>query len=152
MKLMLKFLFVIAVFVFGMANAKERLPENNDANRTLTANCPTENFIDFLNIFSENKLMQEKFTRLPLKNSYIKNDAGSEPIEIKEFLNFSQIKFPVIKPISYRKAHGWQIKIKSLNESKVIVFLGAPDTDFVVNYFFEKFSCWYLVEMVDLSL
>lgn len=152
MKLIIKFLFVIAIFVFGMVNAKERFAENNDVNRALPANCPSENFTEFFNIFSENKLMQEKFTRLPLKNSYIKNDTGSEPIEIKEFLNFSQIKFPVIKPISYQKTHGWQIKIKSLNENKAIVFMGAPDSDFVVHFYFEKLNCWYLIEMVDLSL
>ncbi|MCW8176821.1 hypothetical protein D8B25_16030 [Verminephrobacter aporrectodeae subsp. tuberculatae] len=114
--------------------------------------CPSRDFSKFIQAFSENKDVQIKFTKYPLKEQVLDLNAEPEPKPVMRTLRRDQISFPVMPGEADRKKWNLIFRIDEIKSNRAKVNVMSDDSDsFVVDYFFVLDSCWYLKRMEDSS-
>ena len=114
--------------------------------------CPSQDFSEFLKVFSENIVIQRAFTKYPLKKWQLDLDSDPEPKPVLRNLRSSQISFPVIPGESERNLKSLTFRIEKIESKKAKLLLMKADTDYQISYFFSKNSCWNLDRIEDWSL
>lgn len=140
----------LAVLVFGSKSfAADNSYTLTDVDAKNSVQCASSDFSKFIAIFSESIELQKKYIVFPLEMLMVV-DTDPEPKAVEKKYKPSQIVFPVMPNSAERKKRQLRLKI---NKNKKLVTLEKPDTDYMVNYFFErKNACWYLVRIEDWSL
>lgn len=113
--------------------------------------CPSKKFAEFLSVFSDSSMIQERFTRFPLKKLFAAN-IKAEPVLEMVYLKRESIKFPIFPINKNRVAIGLRFLIVNEEEKLAAVKLEKPDTDYQVLYIFRLDGCWFLDEVNDYSL
>lgn len=117
--------------------------------------CPTQNFSDFLDIFSESEEVQKAFTQYPLTKQQINFDAKPYPKLYTKNLGYQQISFPLVPDEATREAKSLsfiidQDSIGAVRKGKAFL---TSYTGMYITYSFEKKKgCWRLTSMNDQSL
>jgi hypothetical protein len=118
--------------------------------RSETALCRADNFTSFLARYSEDADFQKRNTASPLSKQVVEN-VLPEPRPVEKSIELSQVSFPVF-PSSVRiKADSLQMQVTP-DARGMKVRLSKPDTDYLIEYFFERRECWRLVRIQDKSL
>ncbi|MHC8398082.1 lysozyme inhibitor LprI family protein [Pseudomonas sp. MDT1-17] len=121
------------------------------AAQTADVVCPSSDFNTFLASFSESAAIQKVFVQRPL-SFLVTVDAEPEPQQEKRSLSDDQIKFPLVPERAKREAEGLMLTVKEQRGDKATAILQKPDTDYVVEYRFERGQCWMLSEVSDFAL
>lgn len=116
-----------------------------------TSGCPATEFGQFLGLFTEDSRLQMAHTRFPLKRMHLIN-ADPEPKPTYQMLSKNEIKLPLIPNAHQRKKEELDIKVASVEKSAGKAVLYKKDTGYLVNFYFEKNSCWTLVFIEDWSI
>ena len=111
--------------------------------------CPSQDFREFLNVFSESIVIQRAFTKYPLKKRQLKVKAGSEPRPFVRHLDRNQINFPVIPAETERREKHLILQFFDYSGPAGEAMLVKSDTDFQILFKFEKNSCWQLTSIDD---
>ncbi|WP_265257311.1 hypothetical protein [Verminephrobacter aporrectodeae] len=114
--------------------------------------CPSRDFYEFIKVFSENKEVQIKFTKYPLKHQWMDTDAEPEPKPVMRILQRDQVSFPVIHNEAKRKKKNLILQIDWIKSNRAKLTMVKDDTDYLINYFFVLNSCWNLVRIENRSL
>ena len=114
--------------------------------------CPSRDFSEFIQAFSENKAMQVAFTQYPLLEQRLDIDAEPEPKPVVRKLRRDQVSFPVFPNEAERRKQSLVLRIDEKKSNHVKLTLVKADTDYQVNYFFSRDSCWRLKRIEDRSL
>jgi len=114
--------------------------------------CPSQDFDKFIQIFSESKDVQMRFTKYPLKQLQLNLAAEPEPKPIVQELWRDQVLFPVMPDEAERKQKSLVLHIDDRKSNHVELILEKDDTDYKINYFFSRDSCWYLERIENWSL
>lgn len=117
-----------------------------EENQPLT--CPSTNFHQFLDAFTETEAIQRAFTNVPLKVQRIENNENLTQVLYWE----TDVKFPLFPSHQEREKRTLEINLLELTEYQAKVALVAPDTDWLVHYHFNKDTCWKLTFVDDQSL
>lgn len=125
---------------------------NQTALAVKSPQCPSKNFADFLNAFTESVEIQKAFTKFPLKIQMLDLDSEPDPMPVIRFLNKRKISFPVIPSALIMKSESLSVKVYDINKRLVTVMLSKSDTDYKVYYSFRKIYCWELYYIEDWSL
>ena len=143
----------LTVAVSGQSFALDA-PEQHVSQETVKNRpaCPSQDFPEFLKVFSENVDIQKAFTKYPLKKQQLDLDADPEPEPVLRNLQRGQISFPVIPGESERKLKSLTLRIEKVEPKKAKLSLVKADTDWHVLYFFSKNACWNLERIEDWSL
>ncbi|MFZ2890709.1 hypothetical protein [Sulfuricurvum sp.] len=136
---------IVSIFiVFSMSLFGEDLQNKS---------CPSQNFDEFLRIYTENIATQKKFTDESIIKIYLDADADPEPKQIIKKVNRKDIHFPLIMNIADQKKNGLVQKVEKLSSSQIKLILNKPDTGWQTNYFFRyKDACWKLEKIDDQSM
>jgi WD40 repeat protein len=122
----------------------ELLPESGSI-------CEYEDFHEFMAHFSVSIDIQKQYTRFPLEKLQVDALADPEPLTEEFKLKKSQIDFPIFPGPNEIEDGSLQMDISvSGDEAKVRLF--KPDTDYLIEYFFQLGVCWNLVRIEDWSL
>jgi hypothetical protein len=113
--------------------------------------CEHEDFHEFMAHFSVSIDIQKQYTRFPLEKLQVDALADPEPLTEEFKLKKSQINFPVFPGPDEIEDGSLQMDI-SVSGDKAKVRLFKPDTDYVIEYFFQLEKCWNLVRIEDWSL
>jgi hypothetical protein len=101
--------------------------------------------------FSVSIDIQKQYTRFPLEKLQVDALADPEPLTEEFKLKKSQIDFPIFPGPNEIEDGSLQMDISvSGDEAKVRLF--KPDTDYLIEYFFQLGVCWNLVRIEDWSL
>ena len=110
-------------------------------------------FAVFLPVFSADALSggenQKKYTVIPLQKSHIDSSSGPEPLTIEQMLTLDEITYPVFP--SPQEVWSGFLQIVEAYGTKARVRISKPDTDYLVEYFFEYDRCWQLHRIEDRS-
>ncbi len=110
-------------------------------------------FAVFLPVFSADALSSGKpqmgYTVIPLQKSYIDSSSGPEPLTIEQTLTLDEITYPVFP--SPQEVKSGLLQIVEAHGTKARVRISKPDTDYLVEYFFEYDRCWRLHRIEDRS-
>lgn len=114
--------------------------------------CPSTDFLIFLNAFADGEKVQRAFTAYPLRKQQLDPDAEPEPRPVTRWLKRQEVGFPVIPPSVERAKDSLELRVVEVSGDKAKVTLEKPDTDYQVSYFFDRKDCWRLVGIEDWSL
>ena len=114
--------------------------------------CPSRDFSEFIQAFSENTAMQVAFTQYPLLEQRLDINAEPEPKLVVRKLRRDQVSFPVFPNEAERRKQSLVLRIDEKKSNHVKLTLVKEDTDYQVNYFFSRDSCWRLKRIEDRSL
>jgi len=145
--------FLLIFSICGNAHALD--PESRSVSRASGGNqiaCPSRDFSEFIEAFSESNEMQMTFTRYPLQQLRLDLSAKPEPKPVVRELRRDQVSFPVIPNKAERKKKSLVLRIDENKSTHVKLTLVKPDTDYQVEYFFGLNSCWRLERIEDWSL
>lgn len=125
----------------------------NAQTQTETMVCPSQDFTEFFEAFSNSAAVQRAFTGSSVDFTEIDATAQPEPREVTVNRPLSAIRFPVIASISEQQQLGLSKKIDRTTDDMTRVVLEKPDTDFRLVYVFaDGGDCWELYSVVDTSL
>lgn len=93
-----------------------------------------------------------RFTKYPLKQQQLDLNAEPEPKPVVRKLRRDQVSFPVMPNETERKQKSLVSRINENKSNHVTLTMVKSDTDYQVNYFFNRNSCWYLERIEDWSL
>lgn len=96
--------------------------------------------------------MQAAFTKYPLQQQRLDTNAEPEPKPVIRKLRRDQVSFPVFPNEAERKKRSLVLRIDEKKYNHVKLTLVKDDTDYQVNYFFSRNSCWRLERIEDWSL
>ena len=114
--------------------------------------CPSQDFSEFLKMFSESVVIQKAFTKYPLVKQQLDLAADPKPKPIIRNLRPNQVSFPVMPGESERRLRSLTLHIEKIEPTKAKLSIAKVDTDYQVSYFFIKNSCWNLGRIEDWSL
>ena len=114
--------------------------------------CGAASFADFVVAFSDSALLQRGNTNNPLHWQHMDLKAQPEPRPVLQSLDIDQVAFPVMPSAARRQQASLVLTIDAPSEYLGKVTLRKADTDFLVNYYFIKRTCWSLVRIDDWSL
>lgn len=153
----MKALLVLLVFGIELAAAQQNhLAGNNitpliEIKNPETVSCPSENFTQFLNVFSESAEIQRIFTTIPLKYQKLDLNSAPEPTPVIRLLLHQQIRFPLIPTQIERLDKSLKFRIDKLSKLRAKVTLLSSDSDYQIVYIFSKNICWKLEAIEDWS-
>lgn len=98
---------------------------------TATA-CPSQDFKVFLNVFADSTKVQKAFTQIPN-------------------VSFDKLTFPIIPGAKARKKDDLNLSVAQLKKNSAKVVLDKSETDYRIEFYFEKKECWMLVRAEDVS-
>jgi len=116
------------------------------------AACPSQDFLEFMEAFSESTEVQRAFTRFPLERQHLEVSAEPEPRPLVRKLGRDQVELPVLPNKDERKAKSLGLRVEKLASTQAQVVLEKSDTDYRVSYFFSRAACWELERIEDGSL
>ena len=96
--------------------------------------------------------MQVAFTQYPLLEQRLDINAEPEPKPVVRKLRRDQVSFPVFPNEAERRKQSLVLRIDEKKSNHVKLTLVKEDTDYQVNYFFSRDSCWRLKRIEDRSL
>ena len=130
--------------------------------------CPSVNFIEFIENYSEKIESQKSFTRYPLQHREIMLDHAPEPIWNTKRESVEQVVFPIIPDKSKRNAEKSKLNYDKIETNFAQVTYVIDDGESInrggktfhitgwnsqTRYFFRKDAfCWYLTEIDDLRI
>jgi len=144
---------IIFLLIFSFCSFAYALdPSSHPIRQTGQFACPSRHFPEFIKAFSENTEIQAAFTKYPLQQQRLDANAEPEPRPVVRKLRRDQVSFPVFPNEAERKKQSlvWRIDEKKSNLVKLT--LVKSDTDYQINYFFSRNSCWRLERIEDWSL
>ncbi len=148
--------YTSVVFFLGLALNALAQQQHTDPpanNESLSLACPSQDFAEFFEVFSERIDLQQAFTVWPLKYSAIDVEAEPAPAPVHSLISFQNAKFPLVPGKTERKEYSMNLmEINKISPNHVEVQLGKDDTDFLVSYFFTLDSCWKMYRIEDHSL
>lgn len=146
----LAIVFLSILLQFGCSSVSNLSFANKAENNIL--NCPSENFSEFLIVFSNDEKFQHEFLKIPLEIQKIDLNSDSEPIPVLNILNAEQIVYPLIPLELERKKKSLDLRVDELTRLKAKVTLYKKDTGYQISYFFNKDFCWRLERIEDWSI
>jgi hypothetical protein len=115
--------------------------------------CPYADFSAFLAAFGESAAVQERFTRIPLRERHLVDDGPGEPRTVERLLSPADVRFPVFPSGAERAARRLStVRIRDEGVARRAVVVSQPDTDYQLRFVFERDACWVLVAVEDWSL
>lgn len=149
------------IFLMIILNDHASAFENKDIfiNQKIDRNkiaCPSQEFSEFIKIFSENLDVQIRFTKYPLKYRQIV-DATADPFPKFSiiFLNKNKLNFPIFLNEKNLIKNGLKINNTRINDDNYIsteVSRGEKSLGNYVEYKFKRTkNCWKLTEIIDQS-
>ena len=139
-------IFSISSYAYALDPASQ---PNQQANQIA---CPSRDFSEFIQAFSENTEIQVAFTQYPLLEQRLDINAEPEPKPVVRKLRRDQVSFPVFPNEAERRKQSLVLRIDEKKSNHVKLTLVKADTDYQVNYFFSRDSCWRLKRIEDRSL
>jgi hypothetical protein len=127
-------------------------PSVKQASSSEATACPSQEFTEFLEAFSESKEVQKAFIRYPLVQQQVDAAADPEPKPFVRSLERHQVTFPVLPNKAERKAQSLVLRVDQLASREAKLTLFKSDTDYQVSYFFRRGACWELERIDDASL
>lgn len=94
--------------------------------------CPSQDFKVFLDAFTASKEVQKAFTQL-----------SNVPAD--------KVTYPIIPSAKTRKSEGMTLKVEQLKKNSAKVVLDKDQTDYRIEFYFQKQDCWTLVRAEDVS-
>jgi hypothetical protein len=147
-------LIVATVVLFSVLSSGCSGQQKNhdpETHRGSVSMCKQENFQAFIDHFSESIDAQKKYSRFPIEKLQVDALADPEPLPQEFSLEKWQIVFPIFPDPDEIKSESLSIDISTTgNEAKVRLF--KPDTDYLIEYFFQHDGCWTLIRIEDWSL
>jgi predicted DNA binding CopG/RHH family protein len=149
-----RFKYAIFLLIFGSicSHAYALDPASHPIRQAGQVACPSRDFSEFIKAFSENTEMQAAFTKYPLQQQRLDTNAEPEPKPVIRKLRRDQVSFPVFPNEAERKKRSLVLRIDEKKYNHVKLTLVKDDTDYQVNYFFSRNSCWRLERIEDWSL
>ena len=92
------------------------------------------------------------FTKYPLQHQRLDANAEPEPKPVLRKLRRDQVSFPVMPNQAERRKKSLVLRIDEKELTHVKLTLFKSETDYQVNYFFSRNSCWRLERIEDWSL
>jgi hypothetical protein len=112
--------------------------------------CRVESFPAFLERFSDDVEFQKQHTAPKLQTVEVDN-SRPEPTPVEKLVARAELKFPVFLGSEKRKRDGLEMQIEPAKRGMKVT-LSKPDTDYLIEYYFEHHECWQLVRKEDWSL
>lgn len=151
------FRYVVFLLILSFCNHAYALdpgshPVRSASDKSQTT-CPSQDFPEFIKVFSENREVQKAFTKYPLRNQWIDSYDKPEPRTIIQNLERHQIQFPVFPFREERVKQSLEFRVGSVTASHATVILVKPGTTYQVMYEFgfDSGTCWYLLSVDDRS-
>ena len=151
-------IIALTVAVSGQSFALDALEQrvSSEAVKSHPA-CPSQDFPEFLKVFSESVGIQKAFTKYPLKYAQV-TDATAEPLPKRSMrhLKKSDIRFPVFSSTKQLNIYGLRIDIQGKRQEKTEIVVersaGEKSLGHYVEYkFIKNNQCWKLFEINDQS-
>ena len=142
------------VAAVGEARVRVASPASTAAgSRAAPGACPSREFAAFLAAFSEGPLVQQRFTHDPLDYRWVE-DAGRGPEPVRRSMPADSIRDTLYLSAAQRTRDGLQVHVDSAQASRRVVTLFKPDTDYQLEYTFERRAdgCWELTRYDNQSL
>lgn len=140
--------FGILLFSVCFELVSAHADQNAKTTSDVKAECPFKNIDDFLEKYSAEVSVQKKYTKFPVKQTRIEEEA-----DVTTMLNQSKVKFPIMPNASQRKQLGLnKSTVKPIGPNKWEYKISKEDVDFQLRFIVEKGSCWQLIETYDDSL
>ncbi|MEO8247862.1 MAG: hypothetical protein ABI589_00690 [Burkholderiales bacterium] len=114
--------------------------------------CPSQQFPAFLDSFADSIALQEAFTRFPLQARHLRASGRSDPVPVDEWLNRSQVRFPLIPPRGERRTTALIVDVRDASTTVATATLYKPNTDYQVVFRFALNGCWRLEAIDNRSL
>lgn len=150
---LIRFKHAIFLLIFSICSYAYALdPASHPIRQAGQAACPSRDFSEFIKAFSENTEVQAAFTKYPLQQQRLDANAEPEPKPVVRKLRRDQVSFPVLPNEAERKKQSLVLRIDEKKSNHVKLTLVKGDTDYQVNYFFSRNSCWRLERIEDWSL
>lgn len=150
-----RFRFAILLLICFICRPAYALDPGNypirDLAREKKIACPAQDFSEFIIAFSENIEVQMAFTKYPLQQQRLDANAEPEPKPVLRELRREQVSFPVIPNQAERKKQSLVFRINENKSNYKKLTILKDDSDYQVDYFFSRNSCWRLERIEDWS-
>lgn len=115
--------------------------------------CPTQDFREFFQMFSDSVEVQRAFTGSSVDFTEIDAEAQPEPVEVTINRPLAAIPFPVVPTTAQQRGDGLVARFDRTSDGMNRVVLEKPDTDYRLVYVFGPGDdCWELYAKIDTSL
>lgn len=115
------------------------------------AECPSQNFSEFLSAFRQQHDIQKQFTKIPLTTSNYKDDYEKATVTEK---TEDQIDWPVIATMEQQKSMALIQETTPQPDNSMKVRISISESDaYIMDYtFYRANDCWQLTRIDDLTL
>jgi hypothetical protein len=113
--------------------------------------CPTTDFVAFLEQFSADIAVQESATAEPLLMHRLDPAAEPEPRPYSETVALADVLWPVIPNLVIARRYGKEVVVSGNGDQRQVT-VREPDNGNQVRYVFGRQPCWTLLAVHDEAL
>lgn len=141
----------LACLLIALTACAGESPTAPVASSSNAAACEEPDFSSFWSRFVEDQEFQRRATRSPLQKLVVDAAADPEPKPIESAVTVSAADFPLVPSFAQIRAEGLTLE-RVETDRGMKVRLQKPDTDYLIDYLFERDPCWMLVRIENWSL